>query len=503
MRLALVFNPFQYKIHEENIRIVQKYFGLFPPLSLAWVAAIAEKAGHKVLLVDARTLGLSKEEVADILAVYKPDVLGFMMTTYMFQDTLDWIRFLKAKFPVPVVVGGYNLRVYPKETLAHPEIDFGVVEQAYHTLPALLSELSQREPDFERVPGLVFRKNGNIVLTPHPQAIDFNLYPNPARHLLPNELYAEFTAERRNFTVMVTSLGCPYKCSFCEAGGTDYNPRSPQTVIQEIEECYCRYDVRDIDFFDYNFTADRERVLEICRSICDKGFDISWACRSRVDTVDRELLKAMREAGCSRIYFGIESGSQETLKVIRKGISTIQVRSILDICRELGIRTLGFFLIGAPGDTRKTVGVTIRFAKCLPLDYAQFSKTLAKPLTPLWRNLVTVSGVDYWQGWVLGKEKDRDLPRPWTVLSNDEIDALAKRAYMSFYIRPGYLVRQIMRVKSFGELKRKGFACLSMIFRQESVSRVDRDFSAFNENPLPLVEAARARLRAMAREGEG
>ena len=111
MRVALIFNPFRYKVHEENIRIVQKYFGLFPPLSLAWVAAIAEKAGHKVLLVDARTLGLSREDVADILTDFRPDVMGFMMTTYMFQDTLDWIRYLKARFSVPVLVGGYNLRV--------------------------------------------------------------------------------------------------------------------------------------------------------------------------------------------------------------------------------------------------------------------------------------------------------------------------------------------------------------------------------------------------------
>ena len=501
MRVALIFNPFRYKVHEENIRIVQKYFGLFPPLSLAWVAAIAEKAGHKVLLVDARTLGLSREDVADILTDFRPDVMGFMMTTYMFQDTLDWIRYLKARFPVPVLVGGYNLRVYPKETLAHPEIDFGVVEQAYYTVPALLEELSRPAPDFNRVPGLVYRSAGEIVVTPHPQPIDFDLFPNPARHLLPNELYAEFTAERRNFTVMVTSLGCPYKCSFCEAGGTGYNPRSPQTVIREIEECYQRQHVRDIDFFDYNFTAERERVLEICRLIREKDFDISWACRSRVDTVDRELLEVMRNSGCSRIYFGIESGSQEALKTMRKGISIDQIQSVLKICRSLGIRTLGFFLIGAPGDTKETVAATIRFARSLPLDYAQFSKTLAKPLTPLWSDLVAATSQDYWKEWVLGLEKDRDLPRPWTTLSNAEIDALAKQAYLSFYVRPGYVFRQIWQVKSLGELKRKVMAFWGMIFRQERVARGDKGFAAFNENPWVMVEAARHRLRSMAREG--
>ena len=147
MRIGLVFNPFRYKVHEENIRIVQKYFGLFPPLSLSWVAAIAEKAGHEVILIDARTLRLSQQETLDILRDFKPDILGFMMTTYMFPETLEWIRFLKRHLKVPVMVGGYNLRVYPRESVSHPEIDFGIVEHAYHTVPALLSELAKKEPD--------------------------------------------------------------------------------------------------------------------------------------------------------------------------------------------------------------------------------------------------------------------------------------------------------------------------------------------------------------------
>ncbi|RKX92350.1 MAG: hypothetical protein DRP84_10150, partial [Spirochaetes bacterium] len=202
MKLALVFNPFKYKVHEENIRVVQKYFGLFPPLSLAWVAAIAEKAGHQVILVDARTLELSKEETLEILKSFKPDIMGFMMTTYMFPDTLEWIKFLKASLSIPVVIGGYNLRVYPRESLFHPEIDFGVVEHAYYTIPALFEELEKEEPDFDNVPGLVYKKNGKIIITPHPQRIIFDDFPAPARHLLPNELYAEFPTERRNFTVM-------------------------------------------------------------------------------------------------------------------------------------------------------------------------------------------------------------------------------------------------------------------------------------------------------------
>jgi len=501
MRIALVFNPFKYKIHEENIKIVQKYFGLFPPLSLAWVAAIAENAGHKVILIDARTLQLSKEETLKLLHDFKPDVMGFMMTTYMFRDTLEWIRYLKGHLNIPVIVGGYNLRVFPKESLAHPEIDFGVVEQAYYTLPALLAELEKASPDFKNVPGLVYKKDGEIIVTEHPLKIDFDQFPNPARYLLPNELYAEFPTERRNFTAMVTSLGCPRGCRFCEAGRTVYNPRSPQTVIREIEECYKRYGIREIDFFDYDFTALRARTLEICRLIREKGFDISWACRSRIDNVDLEMLREMKKAGCNRIYFGIESGDPGILKAVDKNISVEQVKATLKNCRAVGIRTLGFFLIGAPGDTRETVRKTVKFAKSLDLDYVQFSKTLAKPLTPLWKDMVKATGKDYWRDWVLGQEIDRDLPRPWTKLTNEEINGLAKWAYLSYHSRPGYILRQLARLKSWREFWRKGAAFLGMAFSQERVSKEDKNFQAFNENNPSLLQAARKNLEKQAREG--
>ena len=479
MRFALVFNPFKYKVHEENLRIVQKYFGMFPPLSLAWTAAIAREAGHEVSLIDARTLNLSKDQTLARLKEFKPGLLGFMMTTYMFPETLEWIRYLKGALGVPVVVGGYNLRVYPRESISHPEIDFGVIEHALETVPQLLAALEGRMA-LKDVVGLAYKdRDGNILLNP-PGPVDFDKFPNPARDLLPNRLYAEFPTERKNFTVMVTSLGCPYGCVFCEAGRTEYNPRRPITVVNEMEECYHKYGVREIDIFDYDFTIDRARTIEICSQIRRRGLDISWACRSRVD-IDEELLREMKEAGCGRIYFGLESGSPEILKGLNKGIDLDGVRKTIGLTKSLGIKALGFFLIGAPGDTKKTVEQTVKFAKELDLDYVQFSKCLAKPLTPLWKQMIEDTGEDYWKEWILGKETDRELPRPWTELTNAEIDRLAKRAYLSFYARPSLLLRSALKVRSFAELKRKTLAFLDMVFRQESRSVKDENFVAYHE----------------------
>lgn len=481
MRLACVFNPFKYKLHEENLRIVQKYFGLFPPLSLAWVCAIAERAGHDTLIIDARTLQLSKEEVLDRLRQWKPDIIGFMMTTYMFNETLEWIRFLKKNLKVPVIIGGYNLRVYPMESLTVEGPDFGCFNSAFHTVPRLLEELEGHRR-FADVPGLIYKENGAVKMTPYGEDPDFERYPHPARHLLPNELYAEFTTERKNFTVMVTSKGCPQGCLFCEAGRTPYNARSPETVLGEIEECYTKYNIREIDFFDYEFCINRKRIEAICDGIIRKKFDITWACRTRIDSVDESLLRKMRAAGCGRIYFGIESGVQEILDRLNKGITLQQIRDTIEATKGVGIRPLGFFLVGAPGETRETFRQTLKFARSLDLDYVQFSKLTAKPLTPYWRQMVQDSRFDYWREFILGNVEDKPLSRPWTELTNAEIDALAKKAYVLYHCRPGFLIRHSLQVRSWDEFKRKFFAFMEMLFRQESISTPDEKFQAYPEN---------------------
>jgi len=480
LRLALVFNPFKYKLHEENLRIVQRYFGMFPPLSLTWVAAIAREHGHDVCIVDARTLRMSQEETLEQLKAWKPDILGFMMTTYMFRETLDWAQFLKKHLRVPVLIGGYNLRVYPEASVSVDGVDFGCFNSAFHTVPRLFEEL-EGQRRFADVPGLVYRDNGKVKMTEYGPDPSFEDYPNPARDLLPNELYAEFPTERKNFTVMVTSKGCPMGCLFCEAGRTAYNPRSPEKVGQEIQECYDKYHIREIDMFDYEFCINRRRVIDICDQILDRRLDVKWACRARIDSIDEEMARKMKMAGCSRIYFGIESGDQATLDRVNKGITVQQIHDTIDLVKGLGIRALGFFLVGSPGETAADIKRNVKFAKSLDLDYVQFSKVTAKPLTPLWRDLVKESGTDYWREYILGNVEEAPLPRPWTELSNEEIDRLAKKAYVSYHCRLGFLLKHTLQVKSFAEFKRKFLALLDMVFKQERRSERDDDFVAYSE----------------------
>lgn len=494
-RVGLVFNPFSYKLHEENLRIVQRYFGLFPPLSLAWVAAVAEQAGHEVVLIDARTLRLSKEEVLERLKYFQPDILGFMMTTYMYRETLEWARYLKKHLKVPVMIGGYNLRVYPRASVVAEEVDFGCLMHAITTVPGLLAELEGGR-NFGEVPGLVWKRGDEVIVNPlPPKPPDFNDFPVPARHLLPNELYAEFPTERRNFTVLVSSLGCPYGCTFCEAGRTPHSPRRPELVVDEMEQCYREFGIREIDIFDYEFPCNNKRTLAICKDIQRRNLDIIWACRSRLDSVNRELLEEMAKAGCRRIYYGIESAVDEILETVNKPMTKELVRQTIQDTQEVGIRPLGFFLVGAPGETQDTFGHTLDFAKELDLDYVQFSKCTAKPLTPLWQDLVRHEGQDYWRNYILGLMHEQALPRPWTELTNEQIDALAKHAYTDFHFRPKFILKSILKLRSWTEFKRKFYAALEMFMRQEKHAE-DWDeehdgFIAYNEN----TEELRLRLK--------
>ncbi|MDP6525909.1 MAG: radical SAM protein [Kiritimatiellia bacterium] len=461
---------------------MQRYFGLFPPLSLGWVAAIAEKSGHDVDIIDARTLRLTPEQVLRQLKETKPDVIGFMMTTYMYRETLEWIRYMKQNMPqVKVIVGGYNLRVYPQASVLPEEIDYGCFNSAYNTVPALLAAL-ENNSSLDDVTGLIYKRGDRIIETDHGEEPDFDAYPNPARHLLPNELYAEFPTERKNFTVMVTSKGCPMGCLFCEAGRTQYNPRSVETVINEMQECHDRFGIREIDIFDYEFLIDRKRAMAICDEMIKRKLDVIFACRARIDSVDEDILKRMKAAGCNRIYFGVESGLQDMLDRVDKGITIEQVRETIKMTKRHGIRALGFFMTGLPGETRDTLESTVKFAMSLDLDYVQFSKTTAKPLTQLWRDLVKETGHDYWREYILGKAEEAVLPRPWTDLSNEELDYLTKQAYTRFHSRPFFLLKSAMQVRSFDEFKRKFMAWLAMQFRQEKVSKADDEFVAYCEN---------------------
>jgi radical SAM superfamily enzyme YgiQ (UPF0313 family) len=470
MRIALIFPPYTPKIFSENLDVVDEEFCLAPPLILAYVAAILEQHGHEVILLDARALGLSKEEALKRLRAFKPQLLGFRSEAYHFHDALEWIGYLRKNLGVPVVTGGPNLSLYPRETLAHPEIDYGIIGEAFYSLPRLVEMLGDWDA-LSRLPGIGYKDKGGVVLTsPEEREAKLDDYPFPARHLLPNEKYYAFPSQRKNFTIMVTSTGCPYGCVFCAIPGhARYRWRSPGNVVDEIEECCKEFGVREIDFFDAVLFTNKKRMMAIFDEIGRRRLKVEWSCRSRVDTVDKELLRAAAAAGCRRIYYGIESADPAILKAINKEVDLEQVKAAIRWSRECGIGALGFFMVGNPGETRQSVERTIAFAKGLDLDFVQVCRTIAKPGTDLDKKIIAETDKDYWRAHVAGEKMIGRLPAPWTALSEKEMERLTRMFYLKFYIRPAVIGRCLLRLKSFAELIKYARAALKMVFYRKKL----------------------------------
>lgn len=454
MKIGLIFPPYSHRKFEENLPTVSEEFGVYPPLGLAYAASILENAGHEVILVDARALKLSKEDTLKRIREFSPDMLGFMLTTYMFRLTLDWIKFFKQKTGLPIIVGNINLTLYPKETMSHKEIDYGIIGSALNPLPLLIKAI-ENNTGLKKIKGIAYKVKNKIVIQP-PSNLkeELNNLPYPARHLLPNHLYYQFISKRKNFTIMITTMGCPGQCSFCYLKKIPYQERSLKSIIGEILECYNKYKVREIDFFDPSMTNNKKRLKKLCEMILKQDLDLHWSCRARVDQVDEELLSLMAKAGCKRIYYGIESGCQEVLNKNKKGITLKQIEDAIRLTKRNNIQALGFFMTGQIGDTKQSILESINFAKKIGLDYIQACRTISKPKTDLDYLMQQNTHYDYWKNYVLGTVEEKRIPTPWTNLTEEEKFKLTRKMYKEFYFRPIYIIRNISKIKSKHELTR-------------------------------------------------
>ena len=381
LKVALVYPPYGPVRNEPGIKTVKENYGIFPSLSLLYVAGILEDAGCNVLFVDAHAEDLSLEETVNRLNAFGPDYVGYTLTTYLFFQSMDWIKAIRAELDVPVIVGGVHLSIYPRETLRYPAVDYAVTNEAEVALPELLVALVKRR-NLADVRGIAFRQpDDNVVVTPKAADCGVDVAPFPARHLIDNSIYYSFISHYKNFTCFITSRGCPYKCIFCEQGSKPFRARSPKNVVDELEICYKEQGIRELDFFDSSFTIRKDRVIAICDEIQRRKLPLVWAARTRVDCITDDVLRAMRNAGCNRIYYGIESGNREILQTLKKSTSQEMYRDVIKRTGQHGIATFGYFMLGNPYETEASIRQTIRLALELDLDYAQFSKVTPMPAT--------------------------------------------------------------------------------------------------------------------------
>jgi radical SAM superfamily enzyme YgiQ (UPF0313 family) len=417
------------------------------------VAGILEAAGCEVLYVDAHALGLDLDGTVDRLRRFGPDFVGYTITTYLFFQSMDWVKAIKARVPAPTILGGVHMSIYPRETLAYPEVDYAVTGEAERALPDLLEAVVRRR-DLSLVKGIAYRQaDGSVVVTPKAGDVDVDDVPFPARHLIDNSVYYSFISQYRNFTCFITSRGCPYKCIFCEQGSKPFRARSPANVVDELEICAKEQGIRELDFFDSSFTIRKERVIGICDEIVKRRLDLVWAARTRVDCISDDVLTAMKRGGCNRIYYGIESANREILHTLKKSTSIEMYKDVIRRTKAVDINTFGYFMVGNPHEDASTIRQTIRLALELDLDYAQFSKVTPMPATEMYTLLLKETGRDYWREHIEAGV-DEDIPRPLCKMTDAEIQRWTKLAYVRFYYRPKYILRAMRRLQSGEELVR-------------------------------------------------
>ncbi len=476
MRVFLLYAPYHHKAFEENIRTVSNDFGVLPPLNLAYAAALFREAGCEVRLMDANALRSTGDEVLKEARAFGPDLLGTYVSTYMFHETREWLGFLKQNLGLPVVAGGINLRLYPRETLSWDEFDYGIIGSGQRSIRAFCRAF-ESHADMSGIPGVAYKQDGNVIIQPpEDDEQDFAGLPLPARDLLPRGVYQSIVSQLQEFTVMLTSTGCNRRCSFCPIWRNPLQFKPVDAVLMEFEHLVKDLLIREVDIFDADMGMKPARLRAVAEGLLDRGLSIDWSCRMSIGRhLTADLLNLIARAGCRRIFVGIESADTEKLhRGLNKVISPEEVKRVLNDAVDAGIRPLGFFMTGLPGETWSSMMATARLAASLPLDYAQFSRLIPKPGTVLAERIARETGVDYWREYILGNVPERRIGSPWTGLTEKEIEIGTKLAYYMFYFRPRILYRTFRDLRSPKELFKYARTTIRMVSDMFYKDREDR-----------------------------
>ncbi len=377
-----------------------------------------------------------------------------------------------------IVVGGPHMSIYPRESLSWDCFDMAVVGDGEETFLDICDHVESGS-ELDKIPGTVVRgPDGTTIQNPaRPVPKDIDRYPMPAWDLIPVRDYHCLTL-LKPFATMVTTRGCPWHCGYCsQVYSEKLRFRDVELVVDEMQYLEKTFGVREIVFFDETFTIGKRRMLKFSEEVQRRGLKVKFNIRARVDTVDREVVRALKKAGLRSIHMGVEAGTDRVLKIMNKQITREQTERAFRVCREEGVDTRGYFMVGYYDATPDDVEDMIKFASGIGLDWASFSVATALPATDLYRIAQERGYVDgdYWKQYTI--DGGGVIPQLETeTFTAEQLRAYRTKAYMNFYLRPDLIRRKLSKSEGREELMEMagGATVLSEIVKSTLFKKIPR-----------------------------
>lgn len=425
-----------------------KFMGVIaPPLGIAYMAGVLQENNIDVEILDASAEDMDFKDVEKELLKRKPDLVALTALTPTIGRALETAQVVKETLPDAIVVmGGYHPTFNFIETLEDENVDIVIRGEGEYIMLNLVQAL-ENQSSLHDVKGIVFedKNSKEIVVNPEAPLIqDLDELPFPALNLLPMKKYRLLDMDT-HMTTMITTRGCPMQCSFCSSAamhGKKIRERSVENIVDEIEYLKTNYDIDTIAFMDDTFTLKKRKVMAICDEILKRNIEIMWGCTSRVDTLDEKLLKKMKEGGCITIFIGVESADQQQLDNMCKNTTIAKIENAFKIAHKLKIRTIASVALGMPGDTKEIMNKTVKFVHKLKPNYAIYSLATPYPGTRFYKeafekNLIKIKD---WSKYTL------ITPILETIdCSLNDMRKIQAKAFMKFYLRPHYIIRQFLQ----------------------------------------------------------
>jgi anaerobic magnesium-protoporphyrin IX monomethyl ester cyclase len=419
---------------------------LFIPLGLGYLTAVLEKNQYEVDVIDCQVSRPTLKQLEAEFAKRQPDVVGVTSSTLTYNPASEIVKTAKEVLPnCLTILGGPHVTVLDEQTLKEsPETDIivrGEGEQTMLELADLASKSGLK--NLQEIEGITFRENSQIIRTKDRAFIqNLDELPHPAYEHFSLD---EYKISGKMYLPIITSRGCPFQCTFCLASkmcGKRFRTRSPEKVVNELEWLRDVHRADVFAFYDDTFTFDKKRALEICEEMKHRGFSLPWDCRTRVDRINPEVLAKMRDANCLLVHFGVESGSQKMLNVMKKGTTVEQNAAGIKMAKDAGISVAISVVVGYPGETAEMLKQTFDFIRKTGPDYVYVCQAIPYPGTELLDNLEKL-GWEVSADWSRFDEQSSVFKNP--ILPPEKIDKMRGDFYNRFFSPTYYLRKSLKR----------------------------------------------------------